>query len=83
MTIETGTIVRITKGCTDLGIAKGQAATVLSITSLDGDPHCAWILFQFPTHKRSMYVRYRKHLTKPEVKAHSGNPLKSISFRKA
>ncbi len=81
MTIAVGTRVKITKGCQSEGITKGQSATVLSITNPEGEPTSAWVLFQFPRHRRSFYVRYAKHLDKPEVKAHTGNPLNNILFK--
>lgn len=83
MTIAVGTRVKITKGCQSENITKGSRATVLAITHPADAPYSAWILFQFPTHKRSFYVRYAKNLGNPEVKAHTGNPLNNITFRKA
>lgn len=81
--ITIGSNLRITKGCKALGITKGDLVQVTRIESPSDDPHAVWITLAGSSKLvKSMYVRYRKRLSDPVIRAHTGNPLNYIEFKR-
>jgi hypothetical protein len=79
MTIETNDTIKITKGCRAYDIGAHALGKVLSVDVLDRNEVRLALSLNGKTHV--FFVRHSNRLADPTVRAHKGDPTRSIEFR--